>query len=237
MSSYLYGALTRRRLTTPEDGRLGFGTASEVRGTAKAPSSQNDTVRHWQDALAALVPAEVLVLHGVAMSYGTTTTGKGGHTVTHITYPGQMEIVYVGMLVLAVTLYLMGAKHLRTWEDGVRAVVPALAFVAWTMIQPGTAFDAFPFDLTTFGRIMIGVFLAIALTGVTNWLAGRADEATPPMPRARARTTAHPQRSGTPAPAPQAGSGSASGGPASDNEVKRGHVVPGSPSRNTRPST
>lgn len=179
MSSYLYGTLTRRRLVTPSGARLGFGAASGNQALVKAPNSQDDTVRHWQDALAALVPAEVLALHGVAMSYGAATTGKGGHMTTQITYPGQMEIVYLAMLVLAVGLYLAGSKHLHTWEDFLRAAIPAVAFVAWTMIQPGTAFDAFPFGLTSFARIMIGVFLAIVLTGLANLLARRADESAP----------------------------------------------------------
>lgn len=185
MSSYLYGALTKRRIDTPTGARLGFGAASDHTELVKSPTTQNDTVRHWQDAVAALVPAEVLALHGVAMSYGTTTTGQGGHTITSITYPGQMEIVYLGMLVLAVALYIVGSKRLHTWEDAVRASIPALAFVAWTMIQPSTAFDAFPFDLTSFARIMIGIFLAIVLSGLSNWLAGRADQTAPPTAASR----------------------------------------------------
>jgi hypothetical protein len=196
MSSYLYGALTKRRLDTPTGARLGFGASSDDQSLAKPPDGQDDSVRHWQDAVAALVPAEVLVLHGVAMSYGTTTTGRHGHTVTRITYPGQMEIVYVGMLVLAVALYVVGSKRLRSWEDALRAVIPALAFIAWTMIQPSTAFDAFPFDLTSFARIMIGVFLAILLTGLTNWMAGRADDRPPPIARSGSG------RAPAPAPSP-----------------------------------
>ena len=89
MSSYLYGTLTRRRLATPGGARLGFGAASGDQDLVKAPSSQDDTVRHWQDGLAALVPAEVLALHGVAMSYGAATTGKGGDATTSITYPAR----------------------------------------------------------------------------------------------------------------------------------------------------
>jgi hypothetical protein len=115
------------------------------------------------------------------MSYGTTTAGSGGDAVTTITYPGQMRVVYIAMLVLSAGLYLIGANELKSWENWLRAAVPPVAFVAWTMIQPSTAFDAFPFGLTGFARVMTAVFLAIILAGLTNWLAGRADRSTRPV--------------------------------------------------------
>lgn len=171
MSTYLYGLITRRRDATP----VGDGP---IEGMQDDVSAQ-EPVSHWQDALAALVPAEVLVLHGVAMSFGTTTKGEGQDSVTTITYPDQMIAVYAAMLVLALGLYFLAAKSIATWEGWLRGLCAAGAFVAWTMIQPSTAFDAFGFQLTTFARIMIAIFAAILLTVLVNWLATRADKSTP----------------------------------------------------------
>jgi hypothetical protein len=183
MSSYLYGTLTKRRLDSSPDAELVFAevpVAAKVGGPVTAapaavPDPVKDKVRHWQDAVAALVPAEVLALHGVAMSYGTTTTGTGDTALTRITYPGQMMVVYVAMVLLAAGLYFLGAKSFKP-IDWARAAIPAAAFVIWTMIQPSTAFDAFPFGLNSFARIMIAVFGAILLGAVVNLLATSADK-------------------------------------------------------------
>lgn len=154
MSTFLYGRLTRRRIETPGNDLLVIGPANDT---------DKPTVTPWQDALAALVPAEVLALHGVIMSFGTSTTGSGQDAVTKITYPSQMVWAYCGLLVLVVILYFVGAKSVRTLAGWLRAAVAAAAFVAWTMIQPSTAFDAFGLDLTTFARVVIALFAAVLL--------------------------------------------------------------------------
>jgi hypothetical protein len=188
MSSYLYGALSRRRHESPSNAELVFANVAPVPATAaraqpqppvqvtSEPDPVKDKVRYWLDAVAALVPAEVLALHGVAMSYGTTTTGTGENAVTRITHPTEMMVVYVGMMVVAAGLYLLGAKSLKGLLTWARAVIAVAAFVVWTMIQPSTAFDAFPFGLSAFGRIMIAVFGAIVLAALVNVLASKADK-------------------------------------------------------------
>jgi hypothetical protein len=189
MSSYLYGALTRRRQESPADAELVFANLAPAPAAARSgqpapltpvpsvPDPVKDKVRHWQDAVAALVPAEVLALDGVAMSYGTTTTGTGESAIMRITHPTEMMLVYVGMMLVAAGLYLLGAKRFREPLDWARAAIPVAAFVVWTMIQPSTAFDAFPFSLSTFGRIMIAVFGAIILAALVNVLAYKAEKA------------------------------------------------------------
>lgn len=90
-----------------------------------------------------------------------------------------MAWVYVAMLVLAVVLYFVGdksKKSIRSWQGWLRGLVAAGAFVAWTMIQPSTAFDAFGFDLTKFLRIMIAIFAAVLLGLLVNWLASIVDK-------------------------------------------------------------
>ncbi|GAA2756281.1 hypothetical protein [Actinopolymorpha rutila] len=197
MSSLLYGAITRRRLAAPSTASLAYTSepatqaAKRVRQAAptadqvldepgKAQGGQEslplEQVGRWQDAVAALVPAEVLALHGVAMSYGSTTTGSGGDSVTRITYPHQMMVVYLVLMVLAAGLYLLSVKEVSGWQNWVRAAIPVGAFVAWTMIQPNTAFDAFPFGFSSFGRVMTGLFLAVGLGILANAMAKKADQ-------------------------------------------------------------
>jgi hypothetical protein len=179
MSSYLYGALTKRRLDTPVAADLVFSELAPAGqpDLAAQPDPVKDKVRHWLDALAALVPAEVLALHAVAMSYGTTTDDSGEDVVTSITEPTAMMVVYVGLLVLAAGLYVLGVWPIKGRLNWARAAIPVAAFVVWTMLQPSTAFDAFPFGLSTFVRVMIAAFSAIALTALVNFLATKADEA------------------------------------------------------------
>jgi hypothetical protein len=187
MSSLLYGALTQRRVQTPPESQLVFqslpaGAETTAPGQPAAPPATGPLigkVSHWQDVAAALVPAEVLALHGIAMSYGTTTTGSGENAVTRITYPGQMMVVYIAMMLLAAGLYLLGAKSFRGWRTWVRAAIPVAAFIIWTMIQPSTAFDAFPFGFTSFARTMIAVFGAIVLGALFNLMATKADGEKP----------------------------------------------------------
>jgi hypothetical protein len=182
VSSYLYGTLTRRRLNTSEQADLVFSELEQA-GPQAAPAGPppdpvRDKVRHWLDALAALVPAEVLALHAVAMSYGTETQGSGDNAVTRITEPAAMMVVYAGLLVLAAGLYVLGVWPIKGKLNLARAAIPVAAFVVWTMLQPSTAFDAFPFGLSTFVRVMIAAFSAIALTALVNFLATKADKSS-----------------------------------------------------------
>jgi hypothetical protein len=88
-------------------------------------------------------------------------------------------VVYIAMMVLAVGLYLVATRTFRGWRTWVRAAVPAVAFVIWTMLQPSTAFDAFPFGFTSFSRTMIAVFGAILLGTLVTVMASKADNETP----------------------------------------------------------
>src|SRR5687768_2982947 len=104
MSSLMYGALTQRRVTAPEDEPLqvGMQIAEAVQddenavtdGTGGEPRAPSSIVGHIADVLVALVPAEVLALHAVAMSFGTMTTGSGENAITVITRPVEMRVVF-----------------------------------------------------------------------------------------------------------------------------------------------
>lgn len=173
MSTLLYGNLSRKRLDTSPGQILVTATATDL--AAPVEDEGTSQVSLWQDALAALVPVEVLGLHAVAMSYGTTTKRSGATVDTTITYPDEMRAVYIAMMALTAALYFVTAKSFRP-SDWARAAVPVAAFVMWTMIQPSTAFDAFEFNLNPFARVMIAVIGAVVLGGVTTLLGTQANQ-------------------------------------------------------------
>lgn len=179
MSTLLYGARTRQRLVAPARSEL--VTASVEPGgnevldatTGKA----KETVKDWQDALAALVPAEVLALHAVAMNLGTTTDTSGGDPVTTINDTGEMQLWFWGFVGLSVLLYFAGAKKFSVVTVA-GAFVPPLAFVCWTMVQPTTAFDALGVDLSTMSRTLLAGVGAVLLGLWGTLVAAKADAAT-----------------------------------------------------------
>jgi hypothetical protein len=179
MSSYLYGRLSEKREETTPSGTLVFaeqdGTDVAPPGKAEAPKA-TDTIAHWQDILAALVPAEVLAIHALAMTLGTTTTGSGADATTVITSSTEMTWVFWGMVVAAAFIYVTGARSLSLGHVG-RAVLGSVAFVLWTMIQPSTAFDALGLDLSAFLRVMIAIGGAVVVAVLANVLASAADKA------------------------------------------------------------
>jgi hypothetical protein len=179
MSSYVYGTLSRKRLAASADETLVYAQAKQgadrPRGPGGLDSTSKEVVSHWQDVLVALVPAEVLAFHGVAMTVGTTTTGSGDDTTTVITAPNEMIIVYWVLVALAFGLYLGGARSLKV-QDIVRATVASVAFVLWTLIQPSTAFDAFAWNPSTLVRLMIALAGAAVLAFIVNLLASKADK-------------------------------------------------------------
>src|SRR5712692_2155253 len=175
MSTFAYAAVTGRRLQAP----AGTSTSVEPPG-----------VQTFVDALAALVPAEVLVAHGVILGFVTTTNSKATPPVTTITDTGALQIGFWGLLVLAIAIYAgvrlaPGSCPWTRW-DFLRMIIPALAFVAWTMIQKTTAFDAVWPGLDPGTRDVIAVLAAIVLGLIAAWLGYKADQAPPcpPAPQA-----------------------------------------------------
>lgn len=159
MSTIAYGSMTNQRERAPD--------VSRSLGADKGVSS-------YLDAVAALVPAEVLSLHAVIVSL-TTSTGEAGSNAATITEPGVLHGAFYALIVLSIALYLASRFMDRgdgvklSWFDVARACIPPLAFVAWTMLQPLTAFDAMQlqFDIlaevTGAARTVGALFLAVAL--------------------------------------------------------------------------
>lgn len=179
MSTLAYNALTKKRQAAPVvDDR----SKTSVAG-----------IKQYADAAAALVPAEVLAFHVFALQLTTKTVeskGKGqvtgmvdekvttakGENVTVITDPATLKIVFIALVIAAAALYAIG--HFKTWTtaDFFRMLIPPAAFVAWTMLQKATAFDAIASGLADTPRALIAAGLAVILGIAARELAFKADK-------------------------------------------------------------
>jgi len=156
MSTMAYAAMTTRRTQATSESAAG--------------------VRGYVDAAAALVPAEVLTLHALILSV-TTQTGAdaAGDSVTTITQPATLRLAFWGLVVLSVFLYAVPRVLRKSWDrlDFLRASIAPLAFVAWTMLQRATAFDAVWPGLEDAPRTVVALFVAAVLGTVAVFLAER----------------------------------------------------------------
>jgi hypothetical protein len=125
MSTLAYAAMTHARLAAEPD---------------KPIKPDSPGIKTYVDALAALVPAEVLAAHATILTF-TTKTDNG--TVS-ITGGPALGIAFYALIGLSVVLYVGGRLMTAKWDawDYVRSLIPPLAFVGWTMLQKATAFDA-----------------------------------------------------------------------------------------------
>lgn len=205
----------RLRINLP----LAAGDAPAVQTPQEAPAdddakSGQSGVGQYVEALAALIPAEVLTLHALTLTVTTSilspksVVGKAAHeaiakatpndaveqtaaasaAITTITAPETLEAAFYGLIVLSLLLYLVPrgysvwkaadppVKPGRWWRemgftDWVSCMIPPLSFVAWTMLQRTTAFDAaFP-NIQEADRTVSGLFLAVVLLAVSGWIA------------------------------------------------------------------
>lgn len=129
------------------------------------------------DALAALVPAEVLVAHGVILTAASkVSTPSNGEAVTTLTEPGTLKGSFIALVVVSMVVYAIGRTRWDIW-DAVRIFIPPLAFVGWTLLQPSSAIDAFGWNITEAARVAVPVIGALVLGAVASRLAYKADEA------------------------------------------------------------
>ena len=157
MSTLAYAALTTKR----EQAAPGTSTSGSPPGVSK-----------YIDALAALVPAEVLTLHAVILSFTTSTKGS----TTTITAPGTLAGAFYGLVGLSILLYVAPRFGRLDRLDFFRAAIPPIAFVAWTMLQRATAFDAVAPGLDPAPRSVIALFVAVLLGLAAAALAHVADQ-------------------------------------------------------------
>lgn len=151
-----------------------FTTARDAAQPGTSSSTQKPGVSTYVDALAALVPAEVLTLHGLIL----TATTKVENGVTTITELPTLRWAFWGLIVLAAALYavsrVLGGKLDKF--DVFRVLIPPSAVVAWTMLQRATAFDAVCGDLGQAPRTVVALFLAVLLGIAAGALAYKADQ-------------------------------------------------------------
>ena len=169
MSSLAYGAVTRKRAEAPAGA-----------STKTAPPG----VKTYADALAAIVPAEVLGLHAFIVELATETKKVDGKAVTTITDPGTLQVTFVVCIILSIVLFVAGrlTANKGKWEkwDYVRALIPAVAFVLWAILQKSTAWDAVSPDFLTEGmRALIGAAGAVGLGIIATALGVKLDKSDP----------------------------------------------------------
>lgn len=168
MSTLLYSALTTKRLAAD----VGTSTSSGQPG-----------ISTYVDAMAALVPAEVLTAHAVIIGYATTTsTNAHGQKSTAITDPGWLQFAFYALIAISVIFYVSGrltSNQKFQRMDALRMLIPPAAFVLWTMLQKTTAFDAVAPSFSASGRSILAILLAVAVGIFANALGVKADQSPP----------------------------------------------------------
>src|SRR5258707_15229924 len=115
-------------------------TTRDVAPPQTSTSTSPPGMKSYVDVLAALVPTEVLTLHGLMLSV-TTKVDKVG---TKITDPGALFWALLGLLVVSAGLYAIPRVLAKKWDnfDWCRIVIPPLALIGWMILQRSTGFDA-----------------------------------------------------------------------------------------------
>ena len=162
MSTITYGALTRARIS-----------AQSLRSRDSEPPG----LRTILDGLAAFVPAEAIVAHGVIVGFATTTA----EGVTRIVNSNALAFGFWGLVSVSALLYVIGRGTKNwTWLDVIRMLIPTVSFVVWTMLQRATAFDAVAGDMDQVLRSVVAIVIAIPLIALGGVLANAADAGSPP---------------------------------------------------------
>jgi hypothetical protein len=162
MSTYSYALITTRR-----------EQADPTHSFTDSPPG----VSTYVDMLAALVPAEVLVLHAAILTVATKTVNG----VTEITEPGTLSWAFFGLIIFSIVLYVVPRRMAHDWErlDLLRMAIPPLAFVGWTMLQRTTAFDAIFPNVAEAPKTVAALFLAAILGWLASILAQKGDQVDP----------------------------------------------------------
>jgi hypothetical protein len=147
--------------------------ATSQPGTSLPNPQERTGISTYSDALAALVPAEILTIHALVVTAVTTKTDQGAK----ITDMETLWWAFYGMCILSVFIYVIPRKFGGRWDrlDLVRMLIPLFAFVGWTMLQPTSAFDAIVPLFSIAQRTIVAIFLAVILGVAATLLAYSAD--------------------------------------------------------------
>ena len=160
MSTVAYGALTRKR----------NGAEAERSAVDQPPG-----LKTYADAVAALVPAEVLAAHATIVTFTTDQTERNGRKTTIISDPGTLKWVFWALLAASIVLFVVGLQHLPRGYGWSRILIPPLAFVAWTMLVSPSAFEAVFPDVSPGGKTAAAIIAALVLAPIAAALGGKAD--------------------------------------------------------------
>jgi hypothetical protein len=148
--------------------------AAQDEAAPEATATDAKDVSHWVDILAALIPAETLGLHALLMAFvAKTSTDADGNPLVSISDHATVKAMFWVLTVLAGFLFLTSTGNVTSIGNWFRAFLVSVAFVCWTMIQKGTAFDAlgWTFDpewlrtmVPSIAAVVIGVFVNTAAT-------------------------------------------------------------------------
>lgn len=156
MSTLLYASRTRQRQS----------------GVAVAGDST------WVDTLLALVPAEVLAAHAIAINAWTKTSepapGSDEGVISTITKPDLLQVSFWVFIVLAAVLFALAKKDDWRRSDVLRMMIPAGAFVVWSMANKNTAFDAVVVNMDGGLRAVIAAVAAALLIAVAKRMSDSA---------------------------------------------------------------
>lgn len=167
---------------------LAYAQLTNAREASKPGTSttQKPGIQTYMDAFAALVPAEVLTLHGLIITAtmgipkaSADATASSVQSVAQILPDGLgvLQWSFWGLVVCAVALYAIPRIVQGKWDrfDWARVLIAPLAFVGWTMLQRATAFDAVAPAMSAPARTAVALFLGAVLGAAAAALALKAD--------------------------------------------------------------
>lgn len=160
MSVLGYGMRVREAVA----GEGGVGVAAAEGGAEGSESS----LKAFVDILAALIPAELIAAHGAILGFGTETIADPEGT-TRIANPDALRFFFFVLLITGPALYIIGRGR-NDWgrADVIRLLIPAVAFVGWTMLQRPSMWDAvepntpdvWRYGIPIAGSIVLGAIVA-----------------------------------------------------------------------------
>jgi len=137
---------------------------SDADVTKAAQKPENKLV----SAIAALVPAEIIGGHALALTAFTKTDDSGTTTITNSTALGASLVV---LFVVGVLAFLI-ARGLANFEraDIARALIPSFAFVAWTGLIGTSALTPWLTGIhaPAGSPLLLAIVLAIVLLAVNS---------------------------------------------------------------------
>ena len=160
MSTIMYARLTNETKAQPrfqlEEGK---------------PETPDQKLAKVTQAVTALVPAEVLAIHAAVLAYATVVGNDG---TTSVTKPEVLKWSLPVLAAVATLLFVIG--HRGKWKrpDLGRALVPAIAFAAWTLLTGTSAATPWLEDVDRGWILLIGGAVAALVVALSFRLTPKA---------------------------------------------------------------